>query len=293
MTGPAAFRRDLNRRYARYRARRAREAQRPDRTLVLADHWSGSVQQFYHFLLGYLGPFAVYAKSHPGERLWMRDCGPMAPWIEAIRPDVDVETVSVGHALGLIIRARESVRLLDGLDDPSRFRRRALREAAEGVRWLLDVGDAPVEGAPRVVVVDRQVSDPFYRSKASETEMGGEERRSTPGLPETVDGLPFAQPVGVVELTGLAPAEQIRLFTQATAIIGQHGAGLVHMLWMPPGSTVVEIQPPLVPGVDHIFRELAAELGHTYVRVPQAGVHAAVEPAELAAGVAAAGLLRG
>lgn len=288
-----SLRGELNHRYARFRARQARRARRPERTLVLADHWSGSVQQFYHFLLGYLGPLATYAQAHPRERLWMRDCGPMRPWIEAIRPDVDVDTVSVGYALGLMIRSRGHVRVVEGLDDPARFRRRALLGAAHSVRWLLDVDPAPLAGSPRIVVVDRQVTDPFYRSEASETEMGGRERRSTPRLPETIAGLPFAETAGVVELTGMVPGDQVRLFSHATAIIAQHGAGLAHMLWMPRGSTVLEIQPPLVPGVDHIFRELATELGHTYVRVPQAELHAAVARDDLVRAAAGAGLLAG
>ncbi len=287
-----SLRQELNRRYVRYRARRARQGQRPDRTLVLADHWSGSVQQFYHFLLGYLGPVATYARKHPGERLWMRDCGPMTPWIDAVRSDIDIDTIPVGYALSLMIRARESVRVVPGLDDPAGFRRRVLLDAADDLRWLLDVDPAPLPNAPRVVVVDRQVTDPFYRSDESETEMGGQERRSTPQLPETIAGVAFAEPVGVVELTGMPPADQIRLFSHATAIIGQHGAGLAHMLWMAPGSTVVEIQPPLVAGVDHIFRELAAELGHTYVQVPQAELHAQVAREDLERAVASVGLLR-
>lgn len=289
---PNRLRVQLNRSLSRHRLRRERRRFRPDRTLVLADHWSGSVQQFYHFLLGYLGPFAAYAQAHPGEALALRDCGPMNAWIDAIRPDVDVTTVSVGYALNTMIRAADSARILVGLDDPARFRRRDLVGAAAAMRWLMGAEDVPpTPGLPQVVVIDRQVTDPFYRSSQSETEMGGQERRSTPGLPAAVADLPLAVPSRVVELTGMAPAEQIRLFSRATVIVGQHGAGLAHMLWLPAGSTVVEIQPPLVPGVDHIFRELALALGHRYAVVPQASVHAPVEPAALASALRSVGVL--
>ncbi len=284
-----------NRRYARLaiqRERRARRASGIDATLVLADHWSGSVQQFYHFLLGYLGPMAVWARQHPGQRIWVRDCGPMNVWFDAVRPGVAVDVVSVNTALGVLIGSRRDARIVRGLDDPARFDRRRLVAAADAIGWLLDADRGVVAGPSSVVVVDRRTSEDFYHSAESETHMSGAERRSTPGLGATVEALRFASPAVVVDTARIAPAEQIRLFAGANAIVGQHGAGLVHMLWLPRGSTVVEIAPPLVPGVDHIFGELAEVLGHRYVVVAQDDVHAPVDPQALESGLRAAGLLR-
>jgi protein O-GlcNAc transferase len=45
-------------------------------------------------------------------------------------------------------------------------------------------------------------------------------------------------------------------------LVGAHGAGLTHGMFMPPGSTMVEILPP---GVVHIgFRDMAKLLGHNH-----------------------------
>ncbi|HUI72425.1 MAG TPA: glycosyltransferase family 61 protein, partial [Spirochaetia bacterium] len=40
----------------------------------------------------------------------------------------------------------------------------------------------------------------------------------------------------------LSLAEQVRLIGRASVLVGSHGAGLSHMLWMKPGSCVVELR---------------------------------------------------
>ena len=79
-----------------------------------------------------------------------------------------------------------------------------------------------------------------------------------------------------MEAAELSPSAQVQLFSQARVLIGQHGAGLANMVWMPPGSQVVEIKPPLDSAVDTIFEHLAAEVGHKYVAVNQDDQHSSV-----------------
>jgi hypothetical protein len=60
--------------------------------------------------------------------------------------------------------------------------------------------------------------------------------------------------------------EQIQLFSSAETVIAPHGAGLSHMLWMPPSAEVIEILP--FEGVNDCFARLALQLdlGYQYVR---------------------------
>lgn len=46
-----------------------------------------------------------------------------------------------------------------------------------------------------------------------------------------------------VELAGLSPSEQMRLFSEAAAVAGPHGAGLAHVAFCPPSSMVFELFP--------------------------------------------------
>jgi hypothetical protein len=56
---------------------------------------------------------------------------------------------------------------------------------------------------------------------------------------------------------------------------------MTHMIWMPEGSVVIEIQPPLPDEAVDIFENLARALRHRYIRVPQESTHAEVEIAAL------------
>lgn len=70
--------------------------------------------------------------------------------------------------------------------------------------------------------------------------------------------------INVVDFATLSFKEQLRIVQDTDILIGVHGAGLTHEMFLQPGSTVVEILPP---NVDHKgFRNLANQLGHRYFR---------------------------
>jgi len=62
----------------------------------------------------------------------------------------------------------------------------------------------------------------------------------------------------------LALAEQIRLFSSVSLLVGIHGAALSNMVWLPKGSHVLEI---IVDDAQH-FKTLAAQLGHSWIGIP-------------------------
>mgnify|MGYP000672003111 FL=1 len=107
--------------------------------------------------------------------------------------------------------------------------------------------------------------------------MSGKERRHVPNLIEFKDAINSAQNAEIIDFARMTPHEQVRKAESATVLIGQHGAGLAHMIWLSPGSHVVEIAPPLPSQVQNIFQKLAVTLGHTYQRVSQESVHSPVE----------------
>jgi len=79
----------------------------------------------------------------------------------------------------------------------------------------------------------------------------------------------------------LAPESQVALAQHSNVLVAQHGAGLTHMIWMPKGSTIIEIHPPLPDEAIDVFRLLAKALGHQYIRIPQSHVHANIDSNDL------------
>lgn len=254
--------------------RATRRAHR-DRVLVVADHWDGSVQVFYHFLLGYFAPLAQWLRRTGATRIAVRDCGPMNVWFESLPDELDLQIVKPGVALHSIVGNHSRFHVVTGLDHPHRHKRKKLFAAIEAMRSLVSVD--PVDSIP-VLVVDRETSDDFHSGPESETEMSGARRRSVPNLAHVCnEGLDPAT-YRLVDMAQVAPSDQIAYASASRILVAQHGAGLTHMVWMPPGSTVIEIHPPLPAEAVDIFRELAKVLGHRYERIEQSDVHAPVDP---------------
>ena len=260
-----------------------------ERIILVPDQWSGTVQQFYHFLLGYLAPLSLWIERTGRRRVTVRDCGPMNRWWSLLESEVDIEIVSPGDALHIMAGRRQRCVVLRGMDFPDSFDGPLIRRFANSMadRAGVQVRDR-VAAEPRTTVVDRAITDPFYLSPASEIDASGRIRRSVPNLDEAVADLPLARRPTIVELTDLTPDAQIRLLCETDLLIGQHGAGLTGMIWMPPGSMVIEIRPPLPEEVRGLFPLLAHSLGIQHRTIEQCDVHAPVDPAAIRAAMGAA-----
>jgi len=246
-------------------------------TLVLANNWDGSVQQFYHFLLGYLMPLSLWLDRKPSEQVLVRDCGPMNIWLDAMGGETRLETIPTGSALHVVVGNRMKHTVLQGLDDPAKFKSKTLVKGAVSIQMRLGMDPILSSKEPAILVIDRATSEDFYHQNGSETEMSGKERRHIPNLKHLPDIYSGVIPMKVVDLARLSPRHQIQVAKESSTLIGQHGAGLAHMLWMEPGSHIIEIAPPLPTQVQEIFSRLAKTLGHSYTRIPQQGVHAQID----------------
>jgi hypothetical protein len=245
---------------------------------LVPNQWSGSVQQYYHFLLGYLAPMQLWLDRADATQITVRDCGPMNRWFTALPDDVDVEIMQVGHFLHVFAGRLQPAKVLRGLDFPQEFNSRKLAHFRSLMLKNLNVEDLP---GSRWTVIDRSVTDPFYSTAESEIDLAGAARRSVPNLRTWAESVKSEIPLDVFEATDLDIREQVSRFTKTAVLIGQHGAGLAHMVFMKPGGVVVEIHPPLPAEAIETFSLLAAACGHEYVRVPQSGVHVEIDEALL------------
>jgi len=256
-----------------------RRPRRKPRTLLIPNQWSGSVQEYYHFLLGYMGPVLVWIEHHPGRQIALRDCGPMQPWIDALVGDEDLVILNPGAMLHLFAGKVHRSVVLKGFDDPVAFDSRRLLEFRTLALRRLGIS---ASSAHRVTVIDRASSGEFNSTAAAEVPASGAAVRSIPNFREAVVACGLDPSTTIVDSAHLTPHEQVSLFSSTNLLIGQHGAGLANMLWMPKGSTIIEILPPSPPWVAPIFANLAGALGHQHRLVLQSDPHSPIEPADLA-----------
>ena len=256
------------------RGRRHRLADQ--RTVLIPNQWNGSVQQYFHFLLGYLAPVAKWTAQHPGQPIAVRDCGPMNRWFELVQPETDIEIMTVGDVLHVLAGELQPNQVLRGMDYPDKFSATDLGDFASWSRSVAARRSVAPAECPPIVVSNRASSDEFFATPAAEWPESGSQKRSVPNLPEICASIDDGD-LRILDAAKVGIYEQIVLHSHAKILVGQHGAGLTNMIWMPAGAYVIEILPPMPAEARNIFEHLASTLGLHYSLVDQDSVHSPVD----------------
>ena len=254
----------------------ARRRWRIQRPMLVPATWQGSVEHFYHFLLGYFVPLVRWQERTGATEFSVRDCGPMNPWFELLRPGTDVDFMTASWMLQRYLTRKQEYRVFHQWDDPRRFHKRTLRRVADAV--LSRIPSQESSGSTRnITVIERRASPDFYLTGSSDAYASGSDWRSVPNIQDVADQLPEIGQVRLVDTAAMSPLEQVQLLSQTDVLVGQHGAGLANMIWMKPGSIVIEIQPPLIAPIDRIFSSLAGAMSLDHLIVPQPHDHSPMD----------------
>ena len=278
---------------------------RPDekrpRLVVVPANQGGSVQHFYHFLFGYLLPFVEHCHAlRPTHRFLLRDCGPMNRLLRELDGFV-VELIPAHLVLTSLVGVNDVVGnfakiIVPGFDSPQTYARdrflrcRALMGELYGAQIAAAAAKHPATASERLVLlIDRAPPDPLYGTAASENRSAGAARRSVPNMAELHAAIARRHDVALIRLEDCSLFEQIHLFSRAWRVVGQHGAGLAHMIWARPDAGLVEILPnprqqPVggVANADY-FRGICGRLDLPWRVVMQADQHAPVAAEEILA----------
>lgn len=262
--------------------------------LVPGTLW-GPLTGFYHFLTGYLLPIALWLEGREGERIVVADCGPLNPWFDVLVPRDAVRFLPPGEMLREVARGAEGAVVLRNLDDPFLYVPEELQRFRTIVVGRLGLPDVGHPGHPpalpdgRVLMLDRTFVDPYYledRFKASRFPGTGPTRRTIPNIDRVEAAIARDAEVVREDLAAASPAEQVTRVAGSRVLVAQHGAGLTNMFWLPPGSSVLEILPPMHARLNASnYAMLARDLGHTYAVVHQDDLHAPVDPERIASEV--------
>jgi len=223
----------------------------------------GSVEHFYHFVLQYLLPLFELdlTRGIAGKGFVVRDCGPMNVWFDFVfGPD----------AFSIVpreeFREMPSRRLWDKHIQLDTFAKKSglMVDAArfsEVVEAFREKFISPAATADTVTVLDRRPPPAFYLDGSAEKPGGGSTRRSISNLDELSLKISEKAPVNLVDLGEMSPVEQLDVIGRTRVLVGQHGAGLVHSLFMNDDASVVEMK--LEESQDH-FQKLNEGLGRRY-----------------------------
>ena len=162
------------------------------------------------------------------------------------------------------------VRFLRGYDSPSHYNNDALSTFRDIVRARLAGKLAQcrrhVQPA-EVLLIERKQPPGFYKQVGRRA---GSERRSIPNINDLHKRLAERHDVTLLDLENRNLAEQVTLFGEARVVVAQHGAALTNMVWMQPGTLIVEVSPaakmPLAYPKEY-FKRLAdcLNIRHRYV----------------------------
>ncbi|BHF57644.1 hypothetical protein SprV_0100058700 [Sparganum proliferum] len=123
---------------------------------------------------------------------------------------------------------------------------------------------------PRLVVILRRnyVSHPRQRTVgrkfANEQEILYHLQKATVSLPDG-QTVPLVESVIGVQLDQLTMQEQLKFTGNADILLGVHGAGMTHAMYMPHQSAVVELFPMASKGKNFDFEAIARWKDHVYV----------------------------
>lgn len=206
-------------------------------TLPLAGAWGGFYFHWITEFLTKLQGYAMWQKSHPME----------PPILVAMNsPLFQIESLlTFGFERDKIIRLHPHMKVKHAIIPT--VARRGGRTSPRAIQWLRDEYRSRCYSAtyPGAIYISR--SDTNNRRIVNESEL-------------------FSQllPYGfkAITLTGVPIVDQVRTFSNASAIVAPHGSGLTNMVWASPGTPVIEIMDDEYK--NPCFQTLAAALGHPY-----------------------------
>lgn len=263
---------------------------------------SGSVEHYYHFLLGFLAPLLTEKDrlELAGDGLLLvRSCALLDRHLLALRlPELRIikrgmhEAMTRSSACGTGYAPLRFVRI-DGHDDPERYGEADFKAFADILfsRYAAEIARARngIESRfrgrdPRVVLIGRQPAHAYYNSPLSERKTAGSQRRSIPNLEAIAHAL-LAHNVNLLTdfMEGTSLWHQIALFESADVIIAQHGAALANLVFARPSTRVIEVMPhdnDAKLAKNH-FGRLARHMGQCHQFVRQDSSHAPVAPAAI------------
>lgn len=205
--------------------------------MLVPVHGIGNIQHYYHFIVNAALPMSVITKyKRKRSTISFPDFGIFSPYLSLIlndnttiqttkSPDLRIKTITL-HGLNPLTKNVPSATI-------QHFRNTVLNN--------LDIQEGTKK---RVLFIERAAPHTFFSTEAERKESGSTRRsivNSNDFYEMLRERLHADYELLKVQLEHIPFKEQVTLFHTSVGVVGQHGAGLVNMIWMPSGSFVIEI----------------------------------------------------
>jgi hypothetical protein len=227
----------------------------------------GSLSNYYHFLIGYLLPIidTLSNDTDKSVKYVVRDCGPMNIWFERLKIFYNVEVLDLEKFLGECLDSENKI-IFDYYDDPKFFNNRNMKEILKKLKWLYS-RDTSNHKNENIGVLTRS----FAKTNISLFTRVNNKPRFIENTKELIDIINK----NVGNCTPIDTSEDncesiINTYNNLKILIGQWGAGLTNLVWMPPNSTIIQIMSKDKLNAnewENCYRDLAKLLNHNFILV--------------------------
>jgi len=261
--------------------------------LTIKNH-SGSVEHYYHFLLGFLVPLVIEMENYQENKIFLssvfiRSCGPMDQHLLSLGYqnlkliNKNLHETAISNK-GVLANDPLNYQVVLGQDSGLDYDKNVLGRATKIIKKRLDTFHSHKNeklknsiDEPRVILIKRSL-DHYYNSVNSEIKSSGIQRRSIANIEELEAALRLKfSNFNLLILEGTSLAYQLAEFRAADIVIAQHGAALANLIFARPGTKVIEIFPKGGKESEECFRSLAKCLKLSHYSFEQDSKHAAID----------------
>ena len=228
----------------------------------------GPLHGFFHFFMGYFLPVFGFRLKYPHKKIAVMDSAPLNTWFDLL-PGPGPEIVPRDKVVKIAYLARFAryargfrVKAFVGWDKSDRYSKRDLATIRDALReHTSSIAASVTTRRPQVIVLGRDFTPQHYAENLPTRY--GTAKRNIPNLKEVVSALSKEWDIELVDGATISPIEMVAKCHSASVLIGQHGAALTNVFFLPPESHLVEIGWPDLADENYLdmYRAMSIELG--------------------------------
>ena len=222
----------------------------------------------YHFFIGYLVPIVDYLSKNTNQKITyiFRSCGIMNVWLYSLEEIFKIKIIILDTEQFLTkILQTEDVVIFDDYDDVNLFNKNKINILLNKLRNAYRV-DPSLSKDNTVAILTRD----FARGNPSLYTKGLNFSRFIENIDELYYAILKNNKCKLVDTSKDEYKNVLDCYRKSNILIGQWGAGLTNMIWMPRNSTIIEIvakEKKLDSKWKDCYKYLAKCLGHKFISI--------------------------